>query len=64
LFHEDIQAGRRMIKASSFLMFLYYTSRYNPNNMYSGLFQGHLLVKFYQHVLTSPSSWDKGIHTG
>ncbi|KAM6489182.1 hypothetical protein JOM56_015352 [Amanita muscaria] len=64
LFREDVQAGRRMIKASSFPMFLYDTSKYDPNNMYSGLFQGHLLVKFYCHVFTSPSSWDKGIRNG
>jgi hypothetical protein len=38
-------------------MFLYDEAKFNPNNVYSGLFQGPLLLKFYRHVFTGPKSW-------
>lgn len=45
-------------------MFLYDESRYTPGDIFSGLFQGPLLLKFYRHVFTGPSSWKTGASTG
>ena len=45
-------------------MFLYGVDKYTPGNIYSGLFQGPLLLRFYRHVFTGPSSWQKGTSAG
>ena len=63
-FKEDVQSGTTIIKASSFPMFLYDEAKYDRNNIYSGLFQGYLLLRFYRHVLTGPSSWKSGVPSG
>ncbi|KAK2467955.1 hypothetical protein APHAL10511_000250 [Amanita phalloides] len=51
-------------RASDYPMFLYDESKYDPRNVYSGLFQGQLLLKFYRHVFTGPSSWNNGKSSG
>jgi hypothetical protein len=61
LFKESVQAGTTIIKVSSFPMFLYDESKYNCNNIHSSLFQGYLLLRFYRHVMTGPSSWKSGV---
>lgn len=53
-----------MIKASDYPMFLYDEKKYIRGDMYSGLFQGPLLLRFYQHVFTGPRSWEKGKSAG
>lgn len=63
LFRARVQSGKRPIKASNYPMFLYDESKYNPDDVYSGLFQGPLLLKFYRHVFTGPSSWKTGTST-
>lgn len=63
-FREDVQSGDKAIKASSFPMFLYDEAKFDPNNLYSGLFQGPLLLKFYRHVFTRPKSWKDGKPNG
>ena len=63
-FREDIQSGDRAIKATSFPMLLYDEAKFDPNNPYSGLFQGPLLLKFYRHVFTGPKSWKDGKPSG
>ena len=45
-------------------MFLYDESKYTPGDIYSGLFQGPLLLRFYRHVFTGPSSWKTGTSAG
>ena len=59
-----MQSGRRVIKASDYLMFLYDEGKYIQGDIYSGLFQGPLLLKFYRHVFTGPSSSKKGKSAG
>ena len=53
-----------MIKASDYPIFLYDTDKYKPGDIYSGLFQGPLLVKHYQHVFTGPTSSTKETSSG
>ena len=54
----------KVIKASDYPMFLYNVDKYTPGNIYSGLFQGLLLLRFYWHVFTGPLSWQKGTSAG
>ncbi|KAM6490845.1 hypothetical protein JOM56_013714 [Amanita muscaria] len=60
----EVQSGKRAIKASDYPMFLYDESKYTPGDIYSGLFQGPLLLRFYRHVFTGPSSWKTGSSGG
>ncbi|KAM6489577.1 hypothetical protein JOM56_014996, partial [Amanita muscaria] len=63
-FRERVQSGKRAIKASDYPMFLYDESKYTPGDISSGLFQGPLLLRFYRHVFTGPSSWKTGSSGG
>lgn len=45
-------------------MFLYDTDKYKPGDIYSGLFQGPLLLKYYRHVFTGPTSSTKETSSG
>ncbi|KAM6491333.1 hypothetical protein JOM56_013107, partial [Amanita muscaria] len=63
-FREKVQSGRRVIKASDYPMFLYDEDKYVQGDFYSGLFQGPLLLKFYRHVFTGPSSSKEGTSAG
>ena len=64
-FLEKVQSGAKVIKVSDYPMFLYNVNKYTPGNIiYSGLFQRPLLLRFYQHVFTGPSSWQKGTSAG
>lgn len=64
LFQAKVQSRKRAIKASDYLMFLYDESQYNPDDIYAGLFQGLLLLRFYRHIFTGPSSWRTGTSAG
>ncbi|KIL57017.1 hypothetical protein M378DRAFT_28132 [Amanita muscaria Koide BX008] len=63
-FCEKVQSGAKVIKASDYPMFLYDEKKYIQGDMYSGLFQGPLLLRFYRHVFTGPRSWEKGKSAG
>jgi hypothetical protein len=63
-FREKVLSGAKVIKASDYPMFLYDEKKYIRGDMYSGLFQGPLLLRFYRHVFTGPRSWEKGKSAG
>ncbi|KAF7984534.1 hypothetical protein HWV62_13713 [Athelia sp. TMB] len=56
---EGLAAGTITVTGDSWPMFLYEDSQYEEDNPWKGLLRGHLLVKAFKHVFTSPSSVDK-----
>ncbi|KAF7969512.1 hypothetical protein HWV62_26993 [Athelia sp. TMB] len=56
---EGLASGEITAEGDAWPFFLYADSRYDDHDPWSGLFRGHLLLKAFKHIFTSPSSVDR-----
>ncbi|KAI1786467.1 hypothetical protein LXA43DRAFT_1099169 [Ganoderma leucocontextum] len=53
-----LKAGTMVIPSDQWPIFMYLNGDYDPERPWAGLLRGHLLVKAFKHIFTSPSSVD------
>ncbi|KAH6906981.1 hypothetical protein BKA70DRAFT_1372276 [Coprinopsis sp. MPI-PUGE-AT-0042] len=56
---ESLRTGTLVVAGDEWPVFLYQNFRYNPRNVWEGLFRSTLLVNAFKHIFTSPSSVDR-----
>ncbi|KAI0070507.1 hypothetical protein K474DRAFT_1702125 [Panus rudis PR-1116 ss-1] len=57
----DIEDGTVEITADDWPRFLYPDGRaYNPNDEFTDIFRGHLLLRVVKHIFTGPGTWNMG----
>ncbi|KAI0070581.1 hypothetical protein K474DRAFT_1776724 [Panus rudis PR-1116 ss-1] len=57
----DIEDGTLEITADDWPRFLYPDGRaYNPNDEFTDIFRGHLLLRVVKHIFTGPGTWNMG----
>ncbi|KAI0071524.1 hypothetical protein K474DRAFT_1606832 [Panus rudis PR-1116 ss-1] len=57
----DIEDGTLEITADDWPRFLYPDGRaYDPEDEFTDIFQGHLLLRVVKHIFTGPASWNSG----
>ncbi|EAU87300.2 hypothetical protein CC1G_12213 [Coprinopsis cinerea okayama7 len=56
---ELLRSGVKTVSGDQWPLLLFKDYKYNPDNIWDGLFRSQLLVNAFKHIFTSPSSVDR-----